>query len=101
LAFVFSAGGTFQQLAILNVVGVLSIYFGVVLSVFKLRRDGVVSDREPLRLPAGPLIPIAALGLTVVLLASATRVEQLAALGFVGVVSVFYFGWSRLVRRAS
>lgn len=98
LAFLFSVGGSFQQMAILNVVGVLCIYLAVVLSVFKLRRDEVVADREPLRLPAGPLIPALALGLIVVLLAGTTRAEQLAGVGFIAVVSVFYLVWARTAR---
>ncbi|MFN0182025.1 MAG: APC family permease [Gemmatimonadales bacterium] len=87
--------GTFQQLAILNAVGVLTIYLAVILALFKLRRDGVVSDRAPLALPGAALIRPAALGLTLVLLATAARRELLAVAGFVAVASFFYFGWRR------
>lgn len=87
--------GTFQQLAILNAVGVLTIYLAVILALFKLRRDGVVSDRAPLALPGAAAIRPAALGLTLVLLATAARGELLAVAAFLAVASLFYFGWRR------
>jgi amino acid transporter len=92
--------GTFQQLAILNAVGVLTIYLAVVLAVFKLRRDGVVADRAPLTPPGAGVIPFAAVGLTVALLAGAAMAEQVAVLGFMVLASAFYFGW-RAARRRS
>ncbi len=60
-----------------------------------LRRDGVVSDRAPLALPGAAVIRPAALGLTLVVLATAARAELLAVAGFVVIVSLFYFGWRR------
>ncbi len=95
VALLLTILGTFQQLAILNAVGVLTIFLAVILALFKLRREGVVSDRAPLALPGAALIRPAALGLTVVLLATAARAELLAVAGFVGVASLFYFGWRR------
>jgi hypothetical protein len=64
--------------------------------LFKLRRDGVVSDRAPLALPGAALIRPAALGLTHLLLAIAARRELLAVAGFVVAASLFYFGWRRV-----
>ena len=95
VALLLTILGTFQQLAILNAVGVLTIYLAVILALFKLRREGLVSDRAPLALPGAALIRPAALGLTLVLLATAARAELLAVAGFVAVVSLFYFGWRR------
>jgi len=92
--------GTFQQLAILTAVGVLMIYLAVVLAVLKLRRDGVVADRAPLTPPGAGVIPFAAFGLTVALLAGAALAEQVAVLGFMVLASAFYFGW-RVARRRS
>ena len=89
----FALTGSFQQLALLNAVGVLLVYLAVVAALFKLRRDRVVADRTPLRLVGGPLIPLVALVLIVALLAGATRAEQLSAAGFILVTTVFYFSW--------
>ncbi len=90
-----SIAGTFTQLALLNAVGVLFLYLGVVLSVFKLRRDGVVSDRVPMVIPGGPVVPAIALMLILGLIFAASGPELLSAAGFLGLASVFYFVWTR------
>jgi basic amino acid/polyamine antiporter, APA family len=95
LAFAFAAAGSFTQLALLNAIGVLVIYLGVVLAVFKLRRDRVVVGRTPIILPGGPTIPVVALALIIVLLAVSSVGQLLAAVGFVLLATVVYRLWRR------
>ena len=90
LSCLLAVAGSFTQLVLLNAIGVLLIYLGVVLAVFKLRRDGVRADREPLRMWGGPLIPILALGLVVALLAVAPAGQQIAAVAFVAICAMIY-----------
>ena len=70
--------GSFVQLALLSVVSRLCTYLGTAGSVLVLRhRHG---DREgALRLPGGPLIPVAAIVLSLALLASAQIANLIAA----------------------
>ncbi len=97
LTAVIAAAGSFAQLAMLNAIGVLVIYLGVVLSLFKLRRERVVADREPILMPGGPVIPVVALLLVIGLLWVAPIEQQLAGLGFVVLCAIIY----RLRRWAS
>lgn len=79
LSLLLALSGSFVQLALLSVVARLCTYIGTSVSVLVLRRRH--GDREgALRLPGGPLIPIAATLLSIGLLASATAWNLLAGL---------------------
>ena len=70
--------GSFVQLALLSVVSRLCTYLGTAGSVLVLRHKH--GDREgALRLPGGPLIPVAAIVLSLALLASAQVANLIAA----------------------
>ncbi|QGW63954.1 amino acid permease [Lysobacter soli] len=70
--------GSFVQLALLSVVSRLCTYLGTAGSVLVLRHKH--GDREgALRLPGGPLIPVAAIVLSLALLASAQAANLIAA----------------------
>ena len=70
--------GSFVQLALLSVVSRLCTYLGTAGSVLVLRHKH--GDREgALRLPGGPLIPLAAIVLSLALLASAQVANLIAA----------------------
>ena len=98
-SFGFAVAGSFAQLALLNAIGVLVIYLAVVLSVFKLRRDQVRSDREPLTMPGGPLVPTVAFVMVAVLLGAAPWAQQEAAIGFVAICVIAYLARRRGTRR--
>jgi len=77
LSLVLALSGSFVQLALLSVVARLFTYIGTAVSVLVLRkRHG--DQPGAMQLPGGPLIPIAALLLSLGLLASA-KVENLIA----------------------
>jgi APA family basic amino acid/polyamine antiporter len=78
ISLALALSGSFVQLALLSVVSRLCTYLGTAGSVLVLRhRHG---DREgALRLPGGPLIPLAAIALSLGLLASAQPANLFAA----------------------
>ena len=78
ISLALALSGSFVQLALLSVVSRLCTYLGTAGSVLVLRRRH--GDREgALRLPGGPLIPIAAIVLSLGLLASAQIANLMAA----------------------
>ncbi|HEY5803807.1 MAG TPA: APC family permease [Lysobacter sp.] len=78
ISLALALSGSFVQLALLSVVSRLCTYIGTACSVLVLsRRHG---HREgALQLPGGPLIPLAAIALSLGLLASASIANLLAA----------------------
>jgi amino acid transporter len=79
LVLAVSASGTFAQLAVLASMSVLGVYVLGALAVLALRRKNVRTDRPPLLVPGGPLVPV----ITFVLigwiaLQTATRKEAIA-----------------------
>jgi amino acid transporter len=88
LVLAVSASGTFTQLMVVASLAVLAVYVMVAIAVLALRRKDVRSEREPLRLPGGPLVPL----LTCVLIGwvavqTATN-RELTAFGIVWLLSL-------------
>lgn len=77
IALALALSGSFVQLAMLSIVARLATYMGTAAAVPVLRRKFPRTD-STVRLPGGPLIPIAALALCVVFLLSATRWNLIA-----------------------
>ena len=85
-----SVYGLFEVLAIAANVAVLLVYAACALAVLELRRRDVRTGGIPFRIPAGRVIPLAALAVIVLMLSSVQRNEWLAALAVVVVASVVY-----------
>ena len=77
IALVLALSGSFVQLAMLSIVARLATYMGTAAAVPVLRRKFPRTE-STVRLPGGPLIPIAALALCFVFLLSATRWNLIA-----------------------
>ena len=77
IALVLALSGSFVQLAMLSIVARLATYIGTAAAVPVLRRKFPRTE-STVRLPGGPLIPIAALALCIVFLLSATRWNLIA-----------------------
>lgn len=77
IALVLALSGSFVQLAMLSIVARLATYMGTAAAVPVLRRKFPRTE-STVRLPGGPLIPIAALALCIVFLLSATRWNLIA-----------------------
>lgn len=78
LALALAFSGSFVQLALLSVVARLCTYIGTAAAVLVLQRR-YAGRAETLRLPGGPVIPVAALLLSLALAASAEWSNLIAA----------------------
>lgn len=87
--------GTAEQLAELSVIARLATYIGTAASVPVLRRKMPATPRA-VRLPGGPLIPIAALAICLIFLSSATQRNLVA-----GVIALAVGAGVFLLRRGS
>ncbi|HEY0504029.1 MAG TPA: APC family permease, partial [Lysobacter sp.] len=89
VSLALALSGSFVQLALLSVVSRLCTYLGTAGSVLVLRHKH--GDREgALRLPGGPLIPVAAIVLSLALLASAQVANLIAAVIALVIGAVVY-----------
>ncbi|HYN21860.1 MAG TPA: amino acid permease, partial [Thermoanaerobaculia bacterium] len=84
--------GSFEQLALLSVVARLATYFGTAAAVLVLRRKR--PGGAAVRLPWGPVIPVAAMLLCVGFAAAATR-EKLIAGGIAIMVGLLLYLFGR------
>lgn len=91
VALALALSGSFVQLAMISIIARLATYIGTAAAVPVLRRKFPRTE-ETIVLPGGPLIPIAALLLCLVFLASTTKWNLIAgAIGLtVGVVIYFF-----------
>ncbi|MGH7553390.1 MAG: APC family permease, partial [Longimicrobiales bacterium] len=91
VALVLALSGSFVQLALLSVIARLVTYMGTAAAVPVLRRRFGDSP-DAVRLPGGPAIPIAALLLSILLVASAQPRNLIAgALGLLAGVVIYRF----------
>lgn len=89
LALALALSGSFVQLAMLSIIARLATYMGTAAAVPVLRRK-FPRTKATVVLPGGPLIPIAALVLCLVFLASATRWNLIAGASALAVGVVIY-----------
>ena len=90
LACAFALTGTFRALAALSVVPTLLVLLGCCLATLILRRRDVRARSEPFRIPAGPVVPVAATGFVLWLLSSAARGEVLVVAAILTIATAFY-----------
>lgn len=92
VALVLALSGTFATLAAASAVSRLLVYAATSASVVQLRRpqfQGLVNPATFV-LPLGPVIPVAAILISLSIVAGATRVQLLAGLGALGAGAVLY-----------
>jgi amino acid transporter len=91
IALVLALSGSFVWLAMLSIIARLATYVGTAAAVPVLRRR--FADRPGAwRLPGGVTIPVAALLLCLVFLASTTLANLVAGAGALGVGALLYLG---------
>jgi amino acid transporter len=93
IALILALSGSFVQLAMLSIVARLATYMGTAAAVPVLRRKFPRTE-STVRLPGGPLIPLAALALCIVFLLSAT-VWNLVAGAVALVVGLLLYAFRR------
>lgn len=89
IVFVIAATGSFEQLAVIATSAVLLLYFGVALSVLKLRKKQK-AEAEDFVVPGGWTVPIISMGIILYFLSSLSSKEILWTLAFLAMLSLTY-----------
>jgi amino acid transporter len=105
LAFTLASTGSFATLIVVANVAILLMYGVVCLGIFPLRRKNIRAGGDPFIVPGGPIIPIAAIGVLVWLLTTATSKEWIATGTTLVIAAVLYVGsrvlWGRTTDRST
>jgi APA family basic amino acid/polyamine antiporter len=86
VSFALAATGTFVTMAAASAVSRLFIYFFTCAAALRLRTSGPA----PFRLPLGPLIPLGAIAIVVMILVEATSDQKLGGVVTLAVGAVFF-----------
>jgi amino acid transporter len=89
-AFVLSYSSTFQELAVLSNIAVLSLYILCFLAALRLQQRDVRGDGPPFTFPGAWLIPILAIGACIWILVHSTRPEFVLILKVIIGASILY-----------
>ena len=87
---VLAVSGLFEVLAVASNVAALLVYAACAVAVLELRRRDVRTGGIPFRIPAGGVVPVAALAVIGLLLSSVKRNEWYAALAVILAATVVY-----------
>lgn len=90
LGFTMAAAGGFRQLAVIASASMLLVYFGVSLSVIKLRKMEETAPGE-FKIPFGYTVPILSAGIILYFLSNLSGFEIRGTLIFIGVLTLIYF----------
>jgi amino acid transporter len=101
LAFTLASTGSFATLIVVANVAILLMYGVVCLGLLQLRRKNVRAGGDPFVVPGGPVVPVAAAGVLLWLLSTATRAEWLATGLTLLLASMLYVVSLYLRRRAA
>ena len=90
LGFSMAAAGGFRQLAVIASGSMLLVYFGVSLSVIKLRKMKETAPGE-FKIPFGKTVPILSAGIILYFLSNLTGYEMTGTLILIGTLSLIYY----------
>lgn len=90
LGFTMAAVGGFRQLAVIASASMLLVYFGVALSVIKLRKMKETQPGE-FKIPFGYTVPLLSASIILYFLSNLSGFEMRGTLIFIGVLSLIYF----------
>lgn len=90
IGFTLAAVGGFRQLAVIASASMLLVYFGVALSVIKLRKMDN-TDSGNFKIPFGYTVPILSAGIILFFLSNLTGYEKIGILVFIVVLTLIYF----------
>lgn len=90
LGFTLAAVGGFRQLAVIASASMLLVYFGVALSVIKMRKNQKAAEGD-FRIPFGYTVPIVSAGIILFFLSNLSGFEKVGILVFALVLTLLYF----------
>ncbi|WNH12902.1 APC family permease [Thalassobellus suaedae] len=89
ISFILSVIGSFEKLAVIASSSMLILYFGVALSVIKLRKSQKTQPGE-FKIPGGLLVPVISIAIILYFLSNLSIQEMTATLVFIGILSLIY-----------
>ncbi|WP_415867200.1 APC family permease [Thalassobellus suaedae] len=89
ISFILSVTGSFEKLAVIASSSMLILYFGVALSVIKLRKSLKTQPGE-FKIPGGLLVPVISIAIILYFLSNLSIQEMTATLVFIGILSLIY-----------
>jgi ethanolamine permease len=98
VGFVALATGRTGDIIVMSVLGALTLYFGSMLSLFRLRKTEPDLAR-PYSVPLYPVLPAIALVLSIICFAAVVWYNQLIAGLYFGLLGVFFVSFLALVKR--
>jgi amino acid transporter len=92
IALGLGVSGSVERLAVLTNLSSLLVYVGVALAAWALQKRDVRLQRDPFRLPGGPLIPLVTLAAVAAVIAAAVSGTEWMAVGAALVIASVAYG---------
>ena len=89
IGFIFAATGSFEHLVVIATSSILILYFGVALSVIKLRRIRKTEEKE-FKIPGGWTVPILSMCIILYFLSNLSENEIIGTVVFIGVLTLIF-----------
>ena len=87
--FIVAATASFEQLVVIATSSILILYFGVALSVIKLRRTHKTEEKE-FKIPGGWTVPILSMCIILYFLSNLSKNEMIGTVVFIGVLTLIF-----------
>ncbi len=87
--FIIAATASFEQLVVIATSSILILYFGVALSVIKLRRTHKAQEKE-FKIPGGWTVPILSMCIILYFLSNLSKNEMIGTVVFIGIISLVF-----------
>lgn len=87
--FIIAATSSFEQLVVIATSSILILYFGVALSVIKLRRTHKTEEKE-FKIPGGWTVPILSMCIILYFLSNLSKNEMIGTVIFIGVLTLIF-----------
>lgn len=88
--FIIAATASFEQLVVIATSSILILYFGVALSVIKLRRTHKTEEKE-FKIPGGWTVPVLSMCIILYFLSNLSKNEMIGTAIFIGVLTVIFY----------
>ncbi len=89
IGFIIAATGSFEQLVVIATSSILVLYFGVALSVIKLRSIHKTEAKE-FKIPGGWTVPILCMLIILYFLSNLAKNEMIATVFFIGILTLIF-----------
>ena len=101
MTLAFALSGSFTVLAVISALGRLVIYLSVCAATLRLRQPAFREQVQPATfiIPLGPLVPMLAIAISLLMLAGANRQQFLGGTAALAIGAALYLGNNGLARR--